>query len=180
VLLTAHGLRTLRLSPMTIGWLCTAPGPLDAAAVDKAQTAAGAVGLTVETRPVAADLSRLRLGATGIGLAVALGVLAMTVGLIRGEGARDLRTLTANGAGGRTRRVLVASTAAALGVVGALLGTAGAYAALGAWYHDQLSWLGQVPYAPLAGLVAGLPLAGAAAGWLLSGRTPPAIARTPL
>jgi hypothetical protein len=32
--------------------------------------------------------------ATGSGVAVALGVLAMTVGLIRSEPARDLRTLT--------------------------------------------------------------------------------------
>jgi putative ABC transport system permease protein len=180
VLLTDHAMRAMGLGPVTVGWLFQAPGALTATEIDKAQAAAIAGGLTIETRPLVPDLSRLRAGATGVGLAVALGVLAMTVGLIRGEGARDLRTLTANGAGGRTRRVLVASTAAALGFVGALLGAAGAYAAQIAWYHDHLRWLADVPYTPLAGLVAGLPLVGAVAGWLLSGRAPAAIARTPL
>ncbi|WP_127506179.1 FtsX-like permease family protein [Actinoplanes solisilvae] len=180
VLLTDRGMRAMRFGPTTVGWLLQAPRPLTAADIDKAQATAIATGLTIETRPLASDLSKLRAGATGIGLAVALGVLAMTVGLIRGEGARDLRTLTANGAGRRTRRILVASTAAALGVVGALLGAGGAYAAQIAWHYEHLRRLAEVPYTPLAILVAGLPLAGAAAGWLLSGRTPPVIARTPL
>jgi DNA-binding PadR family transcriptional regulator len=42
---------------------------------------------------------------------LALGILAMTVGLIRGEAAGDLRTLTATGATGTTRRNLAAVTA---------------------------------------------------------------------
>jgi putative ABC transport system permease protein len=180
VLLTDRGMRSLGLNPMTVGWLMQAPAALTPDQVDKATTTAIAAGLSVETRPVRADLARVRAIATGTGVAVALGVLAMTVGLIRGEGARDLRTLTANGAGGGTRRILVAATAAALGGLGALLGVAGAYAAQIAWYVHQLHWLGQVPLANLTGLVIGLPLVAAVGGWLLGGRTPSAIARTPL
>ena len=60
---------------------------------------------------------------------MALGVLAMTVGLIRIETARDLRTLTAAGARRRTRRALTAATAGALALGGAIIGTACAYLA---------------------------------------------------
>jgi len=64
--------------------------------------------------------------ATAIGLLIALAVLAVTVGLIRSETPGDMRTLTAAGAGTRTRRWLVGTTAAALGLLGALLGIVGA------------------------------------------------------
>ena len=180
LLLTDRGMRSLGLTPITVGWLIQAPAALTPEQVDRATKTAIATGLSVETRPVLADMARVRAYATGIGVAVALGVLAMTVGLIRGEGARDLRTLTANGAGGGTRRTLVAATAAALGGLGVLLGVAGAYAAQIAWYIHQLRWLGEVPLLNLAGLVIGLPLVAAAGGWLLGGRAPSAIARTPL
>ena len=53
----------------------------------------------------------------------------MSVGLIRSETASDLRTLTATGASGSTRRTLTAATAGALALLGALLGTAAAYIA---------------------------------------------------
>jgi putative ABC transport system permease protein len=111
---------------------------------------------------------------------LALGILAMTVGLIRGEAAGDLRTLTAAGATGTTRRTLTAATAGALALLGALLGTAGAYLALIAGYHNDLDALSRVPVGHLAVTLVGLPLTAAAAGWLLAGREPPAIARRPL
>ncbi|MFI5889541.1 FtsX-like permease family protein [Actinoplanes sp. NPDC051513] len=182
VLITDHGMRALGLTPVPVGWLITATGPLTPAQVDKAQGTARAAGLalSVETRPLAADLSRLRTGATAIGAAVALGVLAMTVGLIRGEAGRDLRTLAANGAGRGTRRRLTAATALALALLGAVLGTAGAYAALIAWYHRDLHALTSVPIEHLTGLIVGLPLVAAAAAWLLAGREPAGIARSPL
>jgi putative ABC transport system permease protein len=180
VLATDHMVRGWGLTPMTVGWLVVAPQPLTPAQVDKAEQAARAAGLTVETRPVKADLAPLRTGAAGIGAAVALGVLAMTVGLIRAEAGRDLRTLAANGAARGTRRRLTAATATALAALGAVLGTAGAYAAMAAWYHRDLHSLADVPLTHLAGLLVGLPLVAAVAGWLLAGREPPAIARTPL
>lgn len=49
--------------------------------------------------------------ATMFGLVLALGILAMSVGLICSETAADPRTLTATGASGRTRRALTAVTA---------------------------------------------------------------------
>jgi putative ABC transport system permease protein len=103
----------------------------------------------------------------------------MTVGLIRSETASDLRTLTATGASSTTRRTIAGATAGALAVVGALLGTTGAYLALAA--RDRgVHTLTHVPVVDLSVMIAGLPLAAAAAGWLLAGREPPAIARQPL
>jgi len=111
---------------------------------------------------------------------LALGILAMTVGLIRGEAAGDLRTLTAAGATSTTRRNLTATTAGALALLGVLLGAIGAYLALIAGYHNDLGALSRVPVGHLAVTLVGLPVAAAAAGWLLAGREPPAIARQPL
>ena len=112
---------------------------------------------------------------------IALGVLAMSVGLIRSEAARDLRPLTAAGASAATRRMITAATAAALGLLGAILGMAGAIVAALAWAHSSLSAMfGDVPLADVLILLLGLPLVAAAAGWLLAGREPAAIARQPL
>jgi putative ABC transport system permease protein len=61
--------------------------------------------------------------------------------VIRGESARDLRTLTATGATSGIRRTLTTSTAGALPLLGALLGVAGAYVVLGATYYDDLGWV---------------------------------------
>jgi putative ABC transport system permease protein len=181
-LITSHGVQQLGLSPTPIGWLVSAARPLTPAQVDKARLTAVSAGLalTVETRPLAANLSRLRTGAVVIGGAVALGVLAMTVGLIRSEAGRDLSTLAANGAGRGTRRRLTAATALTLALLGAALGTAGAYAALIAWYHRNLHALTSVPVSHLTGLLVGLPLVAAAAAWLLAGREPPVLSRAPL
>ncbi len=122
----------------------------------------------------------MRNWSTAAGILVALGVLAMTVGLIRSETAGDLRTLTATGASSSTRRTLTGATAGALALLGALLGTAGAYAALLAWHRSNLHPLTHVPVANLLIIVVGLPLVATAAGWLLAGREPAAIARQPL
>jgi putative ABC transport system permease protein len=101
----------------------------------------------------------------------------MTVGLIRSESARDLRTLTATGATPGIRRTLTATTAGALALLGALLAVGGAYAVLTAIYLDDLGYLSNVPFLYLALGIVGVPLAAAAAGWLVAGREPPAIAR---
>ena len=120
-------------------------------------------------------------GATALGIVIALGVLAASVGLIRSETARDLRTLTAAGASGATRRMITAATAAALGLLGAILGMAGAVIAGLAWAHGSLSAMfGDVPLTDVLILLVGLPLIAAAGGWLLAGREPPLIARQPI
>jgi putative ABC transport system permease protein len=111
---------------------------------------------------------------------LALGVLAMTVGLIRSEGAGDLRTLTATGATSTVRRNLTAATAGALAVLGVVLGIAGAYLVMLGAYIGNLGDLASVPFSHLAAIAAGVPLIAFLAGWLLAGREPPAIARAAL
>jgi putative ABC transport system permease protein len=179
-LITVHALRTLGLQTIPSGWLIRADHPLTTADIDTAQKAAAAAGLIIETRQVGNSGAALRNWSTTIGILVALGVLAMTVGLIRSETANDLRTLAATGAGSWTRRTLTAATAAALGLLGALLGTAGAYAALLVWHRSHLSPLSRVPVTNLVLIVAGLPLIALVGGWLLAGRQPPEIAHRPL
>ncbi|WP_433361014.1 FtsX-like permease family protein [Dactylosporangium sp. CA-152071] len=179
-LITAHAMATLRLQAVAGGWLVRAPGPLTQAQIDRAEETAERSGLTVETRPTGADVARVALFATAIGIAVALGVLAVTVGLIRSETARDLRTLTATGAPRRTRRALTAATAGALALLGALLGTAGAYLALLSWHHRALHWLGHPPSVALATILVGLPAVAYAGGWLLAGKEAPALSRQAL
>jgi putative ABC transport system permease protein len=108
-------------------------------------------------------------------------VLAASVGLIRSETAPDLRTLTATGASGTTRRMITAATAAALGLLGAILGMAGAVIAGLAWAHSSLSAMfSGLPLVDVLILLTGLPLVAAVGGWLLAGREPEAIARQPL
>ena len=99
-----------------------------------------------------------------VGALLALAIVAMTIGLIRSESAGDLRTLTATGAGPRTRRALTASTAGALALLGVVLGTAGAYIALVAGYHADLGALRRPPFANLLALAIGLPLVAAGGG----------------
>jgi putative ABC transport system permease protein len=69
---------------------------------------------------------------------LALGVLVMTVGLIRSETVNDLRILTAAGANSRARRALTAATASGLGFLGAVIGTAVAHLAAAAYFHAEL------------------------------------------
>jgi putative ABC transport system permease protein len=178
--ITQGGLRRGGWKPMHAGWLVEASEPLTSAQLAVARDLAADAGLTIEARDTQDELPAIRSGVTAAGMLLALGILAMTVGLIRGEAAGDLRTLTATGATGRTRRNLAAATAGALALLGVLLGGFGAYLALIAGYQDDLGALGRVPVGHLAVTLVGLPLTAAAAGWLLAGREPLALARQPM
>jgi putative ABC transport system permease protein len=182
VLLTTYGMtrNRMHLTSIPVGWLVKASQGLTPTQIDKAQRTAAAAGLSVESRPTGVDQARLANGFTAAGIALALGVLAMTVGLIRSETARDLRTLTAAGAPRRTRRALTAATAGALALCGAIIGTAGAYLALLAWYHRGVHWLAHPPVLNLAAILVGLPIVAYLGGWLLAGRHARGIARQPL
>ena len=163
------------------GWLVQAPAPLTAAQINAARQLALAYGVTAETKSGAPGLGEFAGGGTALGIVIAFGVLAASVGLIRSETARDLRMLTAAGASAGTRRMITAATAAALGLLGAILGLAGALVAGLAWAHGSLSAMfGGLPLTDVLILLAGLPLVAAAGGWLLAGREPEAIARQPL
>ena len=178
--ITGSGLQRHGWQARPAGWLVEASTPVTGAQAAQARQVAAHAGMTVEARDQQTQLTAIRSGATAAGLLLALGILAMTVGLIRGEAAGDLRTLTATGATSGTRRILTAVTGGALALLGVLLGAAGAYLALIAGYNDDLGALGRVPVAHLAVTVIGLPLTAAAVGWLLAGREPSTLARQPL
>jgi putative ABC transport system permease protein len=158
-------------------WLVETSEPLTSEELATARDVAASAGLTIESRDQQAGLRTLRSGATAVGMLLALGILAMTVGLIRGESASDVRTLTATGASGSTRRTLTAATAGGLAVLGVALGTGCAYLTLVAGFRGDIGDLTPVPVTHLAMIAAGTPLAAAAAGWLLAGREPRVIAR---
>jgi putative ABC transport system permease protein len=158
-------------------WLVQTSQPLTANQLAAARDIAAGAGLTIETRDHQEGLARLRSGATALGVILALGVLAVTIGLIRSETAGDLRTLTATGATSTTRRTLTAATAGALAALGVALGTTGALATLAAGYLDDTGTLSRVPVLHLLVLAIGTPVAAALAGWMLAGREPPAISR---
>ncbi len=183
---TEHAVRALHLgSTVTVaGWFIQAPAGLTAADIRAAQQAAAVAGLSVETRNSIPSLSTIVNDATVFGILLTLAILGMSVGLVRSEAARDLRTLSAAGASGSTRRILVATTAGALGFTGALIGAAAGYlAAIGFARTNQLdalSSLASIPVVNLLLLLVGMPLIAAAVSWLLALRGPSAISRQPL
>jgi putative ABC transport system permease protein len=176
-LLTAHAMRTLGLQPLPASWLLQAARPLTSAQVDIARRAAAGAGLYVQTRQPRKSLAPLRNWSTSLGILLALGVLGMTVGLIRSEATDDLRILAATGASTTTRRALTAATAGALALLGAAIGTGAAYVALLVWNRSNLTPLEHVPAINLAVILVGLPALATTAGYLLAGREPADIAR---
>jgi putative ABC transport system permease protein len=173
--MAAHDWQTVRA-----GWIVESPTPFTAEQLAAARDAAAGTGLAVESRSSDDGLASLRKGATVAGALMAVAIIAIAVGLIRGEARRDVRTLTATGAKGRTRRALTSATAAALALPGVLLALGGAYLALVASYHADLDRLAPVPLAQLVPLAIGTPLLAAAVGWLLAGREPRSFARQEL
>jgi putative ABC transport system permease protein len=170
----------LGLTTFPAAWALRTPRPITTEQLAQARRLAGAAGLTIETHDAGPAYTRIRLYATSIGMIVALAVLAMSVGLIRAESLRDVRTLAATGASASTRRAIAAVTASALGLVGALLAIAGAYTALVAWQHSNLTPLRTIPLADLTAITIGLPTLAALGGWLLAGREPSPMPRTPM
>lgn len=159
------------------GWLVTSSHPLTTEQIRAAREIAGRQGMTIETRISQDSLGAFRTIVTTMGILLGLAIVAMTVGLIRSESARDLRTLTATGASSRSRRAITATTAGALALLGVALGTGGAYVALMAGYHADLGDLLPLPWSQLIAIVVGLPLLAIATGWALAGREPSGFSR---
>jgi putative ABC transport system permease protein len=179
--ITEYVVRKYHLQTHLNGWLIQAPAPLTAAQIRAARRAVLPYQAPLEIASGGTDFGEIAGVGTALGILIALGVLAASVGLIRSETAPDLRTLTATGASTTTRRTITAATAAALGLLGAVLGMAFAVLASLVWAHGSLSALfGDVPLADVLILLAGLPLVAAAGGWLFAGREPPAVARQPI
>ena len=179
-MITQHAMRRLGLDAVTAGWLFQTEQPVTAAQLNTARQLAAAAGATIEIKSGEVSLAQILSGATAVGILIALGVLAMTVGLIRSETASDLRILAATGARGTTRRGLTAVTAGALGLLGALTGTVIAYLTAISWFRHASVLASSAPASELAVILVGLPLAAAIGGWLFAGRPPAAIARQPL
>jgi putative ABC transport system permease protein len=175
--ITLNGLRRHGWKQVPAGWLIQSSRPLTSDQIANARGAAAEAGLSIETQRKTNPPTKVMSIATAAGAILALAILAMTVGLIRGESAGDLRTLTAAGATPSIRRTLTATTAGALALLGAIIAVAGAYVVLLALYHDDVGYLSDVPVLYLALAVLGVPMAAAAAGWLVAGREPSTIAR---
>jgi putative ABC transport system permease protein len=184
--ITEHAIRQLGLagSITTQGWLIQTAQPLTASQIQSAQQTAAAGGITVETRNSIPSINEIIDVATVVGILLALGILAMSVGLVRSETASDLRTLAATGAGSLARRTITAATAGALALTGAVTGVfCGYLAAIGFFSDNQLDGLSELSSIPVSNLLlvlVGMPVAAVVAGWLLAGREPRAIGRQPM
>ena len=160
-LTTLHAKNTIS----TAGWLLTTPSVLTASQISAVQSAAAADGLTIETKNDEPNSWQVVDWATVAGIALALAVLAMTIGLLRSETASDLRTLAATGASSFKRRSIAASTAGAMALLGAVLGTTAGYLACAAFFRTsnlagQSLWtnLSAMPASNLLIILVGMPL----------------------
>jgi putative ABC transport system permease protein len=174
--ITEYAVKRLELTPITSGWLVETAKPLSAAQLTGARGTAAAAGMSIESKSSIPTSATIIDWATLVGILLALGILAMTIGLIRSETAGDLRILAATGASSRTRRNLTAATAGALALVGAVVGTAAAYVAMIGFSRtnalDGISSLASVPVANLLTILVAMPLVAAIVGWLAAWREP--------
>ncbi|MGH9104813.1 MAG: FtsX-like permease family protein [Acidimicrobiales bacterium] len=183
--ITEHAMREFHITATTSTWLVQGSQPFTASQIASAQLAASTSQLSVEAKNDEPTSTAVIGWATIFGIVIALGVLGMSVGLVRAETSSDLRTLTATGASTFTRRTLTAVTAGALGFLGALLGGVGGYVAMIGWLRSNslnggIAALGNVPVTDLALLLFGMPAFAAAVGWVFAGREPAALAHQPI
>ncbi len=183
--ITEHAMKEFHLTATTTTWLIQGAQPFSATQIASAQLAASTAQLSVESKNDQPTSTAVTGWATIFGIVIALGVLGMSVGLVRSETAGDLRTLTATGASTFTRRTLTAVTAGALGLLGALLGTLGGYVGMIGWLRSNslnggIAALGNIPVTDLLLVLVGMPAFAAVVGWLFAGREPAAMAHRPI
>ncbi len=186
--ITESALRRLHLASLSSldGWILQAHSPITSAQIMNAQALAATNDLSAESKNDAPTSSEIVNGATIFAIALALGILAMSIGLIRSETAGELRTLTATGASSRTRRTLTAVTAGGLAFLGALLGTVAAYVGLAGWFHSNAlegglsDIIDHIPWSNLFLIVIAMPVVAAIVGWVLAGRDPTGLSTRPM
>jgi putative ABC transport system permease protein len=186
--ITESALRRLHIASQSSldGWLLQSDNALTPQELTSARTTAASGDLTIESKNDAPPSAEIVNWATAFAIALSLGILAMSVGLIRSETAGELRTLSATGASSRVRRSLAAVTAGSLAFLGAFLGTLAAYVGLLGWFRSNPLEGGvsdivhHVPWTNLLLIVVAMPAGAAAVGWLLAGREPKDIAARPL
>jgi putative ABC transport system permease protein len=183
--ITEHAMKEFHIGTTTTDWLVQGTQSFSASQISNAELAASTTQLSVESKNDQPTSSAVISWATIFGIVIALGVLGMSVGLIRSETASDLRTLAAMGASNYTRRTLTAVTTGALGFLGALLGTVGGYVALIGWLRGNslnggIAALGNVPVEDLLVILLGMPVFAALVAWIFAGREPTAMAHQPI
>jgi putative ABC transport system permease protein len=183
--ITEYAMKKFHISEGTSDWLVVGNQSFTAAQISSAQLTASTAQLQVESRNDIPSGSTIINYATLFGILIALGVLAMSVGLVRSETSSELRTLTATGASSYTRRTLTAVTAGGLGFLGALLGVVGGYIAMIGWLRSNslnggISSLTNVPIGDLMLILFGMPAIAALVGWLLASREPAVLGRQPI
>jgi putative ABC transport system permease protein len=186
--ITESALRRLHLASQSSldGWIIKANGPITSARITNVQALAATNNLSIESKNDAPTSHEIVNWATVFAIALALGILAMSIGLIRSETASELRTLTATGASSRTRRTLTAVTAGGLAFLGALLGTVAAYVGLAGWFHSNSlegglsDIIGHIPWTNLSLIVIAMPIVATLVGWVLAGRDPTGISTRPM
>jgi putative ABC transport system permease protein len=182
--ITEYAIKKLNLQPSTAGWLIETAHPLSAAQLTEARSTAAAAGMRIETKSSIPTSATIINWATLIGVLLALGVLALSIGLIRSETAGDVRVLAATGASSVTRRNITAATAGGLALIGAVTGTAAAYVAMLGFSRtsaqDGISSLASVPVTNLLLILVAMPAVAAAVGWIASGRVPPGVTHQPI
>ena len=186
--ITESALRRLHLAGQSSldGWIIQANSAITSAQIMNAQALAATNNLSIESKNDAPTSHEIVNWATVFAIALALGILGMSIGLIRSETASELRTLAATGASSRTRRTLTAVTAGGLAFLGALLGTVAAYVGLAGWFHSNAlegglsDIIDHVPWSNLFLIVIAMPVVAAIVGWVLAGRDPTGISTRPM
>ena len=179
--ITEHAMRQFHIRATTSDWLIKGTQPFSAVQIATSELTASTSQLSVESKNDQPTSFAVIGWATIFGIVIALGVLGMSVGLVRSETASDLRTLAATGASSNTRRTMTAVTAGALGFLGALLGVVGGYIGMIGWLRSNslnggIAALGNIPVADLLFILLGMPAFAAIVGWLFAGREPAAMA----
>ena len=183
--ITEHAMNEFHITASTWDWMVQGALPFTATQISSAELAASTSQLSVESKNDQPSSSTVIGWATIFGIVIALGVLGMSVGLVRSETASELRTLAATGASSSTRRTLTAVTAGTLGFLGAILGVAGGYIGMIGWLRSNslnggIASLGNVPVAYLLLILIGMPLFATIIGWLFAGRQPSGLAWQPM
>ncbi len=182
--------------PVLAGWLLTNPSTITAeqskqlfAAVSGGSSSdftqvIGQSGIARDESLLAVEVQQpdqndddIRRNVLIVGVLVSLTIIAAMVSLLRVDSARDDRALAAIGAPSGTRRKIVASTTAFLGLGGSLLALPGGYLALVAITSDRAGGYPYVfPAAQLAILLIGAPLLATLVAAILVRRQPASLA----
>ncbi|MGB8197203.1 MAG: FtsX-like permease family protein [Acidimicrobiales bacterium] len=183
--ITEYAMKKYHIGAATSDWLVVGDQSFTAAQISSAQLTASTRQLRVESRNDIPSGSTIVNYATLFGILIALGVLSMSVGLVRSETSSELRTLAATGASSYTRRTLTAVTAGALGFLGALLGVVGGYVAMIGWLRSNslnggISALENAPFRDLFFILIGMPVIAAIVGWFFASREPAILGRQPI